>query len=86
MRKMQVTEEAFDAISKAADEDHSVFCLEQLGVPHRVANLLYDRGVKSVADLVSMSQEQILAIPNFGKSQLKAVLDALAKYHTIEDI
>lgn len=84
--KTQVPKEAFAAISVAVDEDHSVFCLEQLGVPQRVINLLYDNGIKNISDLVSKSAVQLLAIPSFGRSQMGLVMDALSKYHTIEDI
>lgn len=84
--KPKVPKEAFAALSVAVAEDHSVFCLEQLGVPQRVINLLYDSGIKSVADLLSKSPDKILAIPNLGRSQLRTVLNALSKYNTIEDI
>jgi DNA-directed RNA polymerase alpha subunit len=84
--KPKVPKEAFAALSVAVDEDHSVFCLEQLGVPQRVINLLYDSGIKSVADLLSKSPEKMLAIPSFGKSQLRTVLNALSRYDTIEDL
>jgi len=82
----RITKVALDALSLAADEEHSVFCLEQLGVPQRVINLLYDDGVKSVGDLLSRPPERILEIPNFGKSQLRMVMDALSRYDQIEEI
>jgi DNA-directed RNA polymerase alpha subunit len=75
---------ALDALSLAADEEHSVFCLEQLGVPQRVINLLYDDGVKSVGDLLARTPERILEIPNFGPGQLRYVMDALSRYDQIE--
>lgn len=84
-KKAIMSREAFEAVSQAVDEDHSVFCLEQLGVTHRVINLLYDNGIKSIADLVSQQPEQILKIPNMGMSQLGTILDALSKYHKIEE-
>ena len=86
MHGPKISDEAFVAIAEAVRDDHSVFCLEQLGVPQRVINLLYDNGLRSVSDLVSRSADQILAIPNFGKAQLGMVLAALSRYHTIEDI
>jgi DNA-directed RNA polymerase alpha subunit len=84
--KAKISAEAMVAISNAVKEGHSIFCLEQLGVPQRVINLLYDSGVHSVSDLVEKSPDQLLAIQNFGINHLKAVLGSLSKYHTIEDI
>lgn len=84
--KVKIPKEAMIAISDAVKEKHSIFCLEQLGVSQRVINILYDNGIRSVADLVEKSPDQLLSISNFGKSHLKAVLGSLSKYHTIEDI
>lgn len=84
--KAKIPVEAMVAIEDAVREGHSVFCLEQLGVSQRVINLLYDNGVRSVADLVNKSPRQLLAIPNFGDSNLKSVVGALSRYNTIEDI
>lgn len=84
--EFKIPKEAMAAISEAVKDKHSVFCLEQLGVPQRVINLLYNNGVRSVADLVDRSPEQLLSIANFGKNHLRSVLDSLSKYHTIEDI
>lgn len=84
--KARMSADAMAAVEGAVKEGHSVFCLEQIGVPQRVINLLYDSGIKSVSDLVSRSSDQLLKIPNMGKAQLAVVLEALSKYHTIEDI
>jgi len=78
--------EALEAISKGVKDGHSVFCLEQLGVPQRLINLLYKNDVREIQHLVGRSPEQMLSIPKFGKLQLKIVLEALSKYHMIEDI
>jgi DNA-directed RNA polymerase alpha subunit len=82
----RISKEALVALSAAAREEHSVFCLEQLGVPQRVINLLYDNGLKSMGDLLSKTPDQILAIPNLGDGQMGAVLDALSRYDRIEDL
>lgn len=82
----KMSSEAIAAISLAVKEGHSVFCLEQLGVPQRVINLLYNNEIRSVASLVDKRPQNLLKIQNFGESNLRVVLDALSKYHTIEDI
>lgn len=84
--KPKVGREAMEAICSAVDEEHSIFCLEQLGVPHRVINLLHDNGIRKIGDLVSRTEDQLLAISNLGKIQLGLVVNALARYHTIEDL
>lgn len=84
--KLKVPPEAMKAISEAVKDDHSVFCLEQLGVAQRVINVLYNSGVRSVGDLVGKSPEDLLKIENFGEAHLRSVASALSKYHTIEDI
>lgn len=85
-KKARMSEEAMAAVEVAFREGHSVFCLEGLGVPQRVINLLYDSGLRSVADVVSKSHEQLLEIPNMGLSQIGTVIRALERYHTIEDV
>lgn len=84
--KTKITRKAMDAICSAVDEGHSVFCLEQLGVPHRVINVLYNNGIRKIGDLVSKTEKQLLSVPNLGRTQLKSVTGALARYHEIEDI
>lgn len=85
-QKIEIPKEAVLAITSAVKEGHSIFCLEQLGVPQRVINVLYNNGVRSVSDLVEKSPEQLLAIQNFGRNHLRAVMGSLSKYHMIEDI
>ena len=82
----EIPGEAKKAIAKAVDEDHSVFCLEQLGVPTRLLNLLHHNGIRSLSDLVEKSPREVLAVPNLGRGQFLTIMKALARYHTIEDI
>lgn len=84
--EFSVPEEALSAIALAVREEHSVFCLEQLGVPHRVINVLYDSGIRSMSDLMHRSRGELLEIQNFGQSNLRSLFGALCRYHTIEDI
>lgn len=84
--KLRVSKEAMDAICVAVDEEHSVFCLEQLGVPQRVINLLHNNGLRRIKDLVGKKECDLLKIPNLGKIQLGIVVKALSQYHTIEDL
>jgi DNA-directed RNA polymerase alpha subunit len=82
----RISEEASLAIYAAVKDEHSVFCLEQLGVPQKAINLLYNRGITKISDLVAKDRAQLLAIQNFGRANLKKVIDALCRYHEIEDI
>jgi len=82
----RISKEAFLAISVAVKDDHSVFCLEQLGVPQRAINILYNQGITKISDLVAKDRGQLLAIQNFGRANLKKIIDALCRYHEIEDI
>jgi len=82
----EISDDAKTAIAKAVDEDHSVFCLEQLGVPTRLLNLLHQNGIRTVAELVSKTSEQVQEVPNLGRVQFKMIMRALSKYHTIEDL
>lgn len=81
-----ISDEACRAISNAIKEEHSVFCLEQLGVSQRAINLLYNQGIRKISDLVARDRTQLLAIQNFGQVNLKKVIEALGRYHEIEDI
>lgn len=63
-----------------------MFCLEQLGVSQRAINLLYNQGIRKISDLVARDRTQLLAIQNFGQVNLKKVIEALGRYHEIEDI
>lgn len=82
----EISAEAMEAICTAADEKHSVFCLEQLGVPQRVINLLYDSGIRNMCELMSKSPEQLMAVQNFGRAHMDSIMRALSRYHKIEDI
>jgi DNA-directed RNA polymerase alpha subunit len=82
----RISNEALEAISVAVDEGHSVFCLEQLGVPARLLNLLHANGIRTLNDLMNTPPGQILSLQNLGKGQFNMIMSALAKYHTIEDI
>jgi DNA-directed RNA polymerase alpha subunit len=82
----EISDDAKIAIAKAVEEEHSVFCLEQLGVPTRLLNLLHQNGIRTVAELVSKTPEQVQEVPNLGSVQFKIIMRALAKYHKIEDL
>jgi DNA-directed RNA polymerase alpha subunit len=79
-------ESALAAIATAVDEEHSIFCLEQLGVPARLLNLLHQNGIRSMGDLMKKSPGDILGLPSVGKGQFGSIMKALSKYHTIEDV
>jgi DNA-directed RNA polymerase alpha subunit len=86
MTIVKITNEARVAIAAAVDEKHSVFCLEQLGVSARLLNLLYSNGIRTLGDLMDKSPDYVLGLPNLGRGQFNSIMNALAKYHTIEDI
>jgi hypothetical protein len=81
-----IPKSALAAIATAVDEEHSVFCLEQLGVPTRLLNLLHQSGIRSMGDLMKKSPGEILGLPSVGKGQFGSIMKALSKYHTIEDV
>lgn len=82
----RICDEALKAISVAVDEEHSVFCLEQLGVSTRLLNLLHGNGIRTIGDLMNTPPGQIMGLQNLGKGQFRMIMSALSKYHTIEDI
>jgi DNA-directed RNA polymerase subunit alpha len=45
----------------------------------RTFNCLVSAGVKTVEDLMAMSEDRLMGIPNFGKRSLSDVRDALNK-------
>ena len=58
--------------------DVSLLPTDELSVPTRVANCLKNEGIRTVGQLIAMSEAELLRRPNFGRrslNQLKQVLD-----------
>lgn len=82
---MQMSAEASAAISEAVRNKHPVSNLEQLGIGQRVINLLHDNRIYDMEDLLNKRREDLMALPNFGKTQMEKLLVALSRYHLVED-
>ncbi len=55
--------------------------VEELGMGNRVSNVLKNKNINTLRDIVKYSEEEMLNFPNFGKVSLKEVTDRLAEYN-----
>lgn len=65
-------------LQKLDGRDVSLLPTDELEVPVRAANCLKNMGVRTVGQLITMSEAELLRYPNFGRrslNQLKQVLD-----------
>ena len=53
--------------------------IDALGLPIRVRNVFRNEGINTLADLLMISSEEFMRMPNFGKASLKQVEDVLAE-------
>jgi len=70
----------FKSLRKLSINDKKMLAIRGLGISTRIANGLEDRGILFVGQLLSVSYEEILAIPNQGDktvSQLAEILDEI---------
>jgi DNA-directed RNA polymerase subunit alpha len=54
--------------------------VEELGMGNRVSNVLKNKNINKLKDIVKYSEEEMLNFPNFGKVSLREVKDRLAEY------
>lgn len=57
--------------------------VEELGMGNRVMNVLKNKNIHKLNDLVMKSEEEMLKYPNFGKVSLKEVKDRLKEYDLV---
>lgn len=55
--------------------------VEELGMGNRVSNVLKNKNINKLRDIVKYSEEEMLNFPNFGKVSLREVKDRLAEYN-----
>ena len=55
--------------------------VEELGMGNRVSNVLKNKNINKLKDIVKYSEEEMLNFPNFGKVSLNEVKDRLAEYN-----
>lgn len=80
-----ISDEALDALTKAAEENHPISNLEELGVNQRMINLLQLNGINDMNELMNKSRDQLMSIQNFGEKQLFVLFEAMSKYHSLPD-
>ena len=51
--------------------------IEELLLSKRTQNSLFSEGIKYVGDLIQLTEQELLHIPNFGRKCLKEIIDAL---------
>lgn len=57
--------------------------VEELGMGNRVMNVLKNKNIHRLSDLVMKTEEEMLQYPNFGKVSLKEVKDRLKEYELV---
>lgn len=82
---MNMTDKAREAIVEAVRQKHPVSNLEQVGIGQRMINLLHENKIYDMEDLMNKRKEDLLSIPNFGKTQLAKLMSALSMYDSVED-
>lgn len=60
--------------------------VEELGMGNRVRNVLKNKNINKLKDIVKYSEEEMLDFPNFGKVSLKEVKDRLSEYNLSLDM
>jgi len=55
--------------------------VEELGTGNRVSNVLKNKNINKLKDIVKYTEEEMLNFPNFGKVSLKEVKERLAEYN-----
>jgi DNA-directed RNA polymerase subunit alpha len=55
--------------------------VEELGMGNRVSNVLKNKNINKLKDIVKYTEEEMLNFPNFGKVSLREVKDRLAEYN-----
>jgi DNA-directed RNA polymerase alpha subunit len=83
----RISEAARKAIARGVARGDPMTELEYLGVSVRTINILENSPfhITRLEQLVRHTREELLTIPSITCSVLQEVLDALARYHELED-
>ena len=87
-KSIYISPDARRAIFQGIARGDAVAELEYLGLPIQKINMLENSqfSITWLEQLVSVSHEQLLEIPNFSVGGLEEVLNCLARYHELERI
>lgn len=82
----QISREARTAIARGIQRDDAVAEMEMLGLSLRTINILEDSRFQIVrlSELVSLQQNQLLEISNFGEHGLHELMDCLSRYYLLD--
>ena len=85
-RATEIPQEARIAISRGILRGDAVAEMEMLGLSLRTINILEDSRfqIMRLEELVSLKQDQLLEIPNFGEHGLRELLACLSRYHLLD--
>lgn len=82
---MRFSKKAVCAIQEGIIQNATIAELEYLGVNIRAINQIEEFfDIIYLADLLSLTDEEILEIPNLGEKGLISIKQALANYHKLE--
>ena len=86
-RCVRFSPEAQRAIARGVQRDDPVANLEYLGFAVRNINILEGshHQITKLHQLVNCSREELLQIPNFGRSALDELLECLSRYDELEE-
>ncbi len=74
------TQGAEQSIEQISQEELLGAPIEQLGLPKRTLNTLQEAGIKTVAELISKTEAEILSIKNLGEKTLQEIKEKLEKF------
>ncbi|MDH3718485.1 MAG: hypothetical protein OES79_10240 [Planctomycetota bacterium] len=80
------SKEARRAIASGVQGDHPVANLEYLGMTLRTINILEnsEHQITKLAQLVSMSRDELTAVPNVTAAVMDEILTSLSRYDELE--
>lgn len=81
----EISQKARLALAQAASRKDPISNLEELGIGQRMINLFHDNGIHHIGDLLVKPKEELLALSNFGETQLYKLFYALSNYHLLEE-
>jgi hypothetical protein len=67
-------------LQKLGGRDVSLLPTDELEVPVRVANMMKFMNIRTVGQLATMSEAELLRLPNFGRRSLQQLKQALDEY------
>ena len=81
----EIGQKARAALAQAASRKDPVSNLEELGIGQRMINIFHDNDMHYIGDLLDRPKEELLAMSNFGETQLYKLFYALSNYHLLEE-